>query len=197
MYKILQLTVNETNVLDEIIRIYKLPLEVCTGDPESDYIVDLETEENYNLYNGVMEIISAMNCDNRALFEETLSIGEKDTFYNICNELGIDNSRQRIEALERTSNRIEMELPDKRFKLVAELYESMPGHKEIDVLVIDENTCVVQDIVRVSPMVEEHKPDKTILNKDNITTYLYEDEYDEDYTRKTIIGIYKEHLEED
>lgn len=197
MYKILQLTLNEGNVLDEIIRIYKLPLEVCVGEQESDYIVDCETEENYDLYNGVMEIIFAMNCDDRELFEKTLSVGEKDTFYNICNELGIDNGRQRIEALERTSNRIEMELPDKRFKLVAELYESMPGHKEIDVLVIDENTCVIQDIVRVSPTVEEYKPNETILNKDNITTYLYEDEYDEDYTRKSIIGIYKDHLEED
>lgn len=197
MYKILQLTVSEGNVLDEIIRIYKLPLEVCSGDPESDYIVDLETEENYDLYNGVMEIISAINCDNRELFEEALSVGEKDTFYKICNELGIDNGRQEIEVSERTSNRIEMELPDKRFKLVAELYESMPGHKEIDVLIIDESTCVIQDIVRVSPTVEEYKSDETILNEDNITTYLYEDEYDEDYTKKIIIGIFKDHLKED
>ena len=33
MYKILQLTNNEANALDEIIRVYKLPLEVCVGDP--------------------------------------------------------------------------------------------------------------------------------------------------------------------
>ena len=59
MYKILQLTVNEANVLDEIIRIYKLPLEVCVGDPESDYIVDLETEDNYSLLDGVYEILEA------------------------------------------------------------------------------------------------------------------------------------------
>ena len=49
MYKILQLTVSEANILDEIIRIYKLPLEVCNGDPESGYIVDLETDINYNI----------------------------------------------------------------------------------------------------------------------------------------------------
>lgn len=197
MYKILQLTLNETNVLDEIIRIYKLPLEVCDGSPDSDYITDLETDINYNLLDGMYEILEAINCDDRELYNKCLDHAQKSTFGKLCNELGIDNNIEKVKDLERTPNRIEMELPDKRFKLVADLYETMPGHKEIDILIIDESTCVIQDIVRVSPMVEECELNETILDKDNVTAYLYEDEYDEDYTRKVTIGIYKDHLEED
>jgi hypothetical protein len=197
MYKILQLTTSEMSVLDEIIRIYKLPLEVCVGDPESDYIVDLETNINYNLFEGTHEILIAINCDDRELYNKYLDHAQKSVFEKLCNELGIDSSIEKAKDLEKTSNRIEMELPDKRFKLVAELYETMPGHNEIDILIIDESTCVIQDIVRVSPMVKECELDETILDKDNVTAYLYEDEYDEDYTRKVTIGIYKDHLKED
>ena len=100
MYKILQLTVGEVNVLDEIIRIYKLPLEVCNGDPESDYIVDLETDINYNLLDGMYEILEAINCDDRELYNKYLDNAQKSAFEKLCNELGIDNSVERIKALE-------------------------------------------------------------------------------------------------
>ena len=92
MYKILQLTVSEANILDEIIRIYKLPLEVCNGDPESDYIVDLETDINYNLLDGIHEILEAINCDDGDLYKEYLDHAQRSIFEKLCNELGIDSS---------------------------------------------------------------------------------------------------------
>ena len=91
MYKILQLTTSEANVLDEIIRIYKLPLEVCEGYPESDYIVDLETDINYNLLDGVYEILEAINCDDGELYQNNLDYDRKCVFERLCNDLGIDS----------------------------------------------------------------------------------------------------------
>lgn len=190
MYKILQLTINEANVLDEIIRIYKLPLEVCCGDPDGDYIVDLETDIDYNLYEGVYEIIEAINCDDRELFKKELTPDEQDTFLDICNDLGIDNSRKRIEALERAANRVELQLPDERYKLVAEKYNTMPGHEEIDIMIEDQFGNLVQDIVRVQPKVVELTPEKVLHDKNHVTAYLYEDECDEDYTKEVDIEIY-------
>ena len=102
MYKILQLTNSEANVLDEIIRIYKLPLEVCVGDPESDYIVDLETEDNYSLLDGVYEILEAIHCDDRELYKEHLDNTQKSVFEKLCNELGIDSGVERVKVLERS-----------------------------------------------------------------------------------------------
>ena len=190
MYKILQLTVSEGDVLDEIIRIYKLPLEVCTGDPESDYIVDLETDTNYNLLDGVYEILEAINCDNRELYDECLNQAQKSIFEKFCNELGIDNSAEKIKALEKAVRRVELQLPDERYKLVAEINETMPNHQEIDVMIEDVNGVVIQDIVRAEPTVSKMDIDNTEHKKDMVTAYLYEDEYDEDYTKKVDIGIY-------
>ena len=99
MYKILQLTISEANVLDEIIRIYKLPLEVCVGDPESDYIVDLETDTNYNLVDGVYEILEAINCDDGELYNKHLDHAQKSVFEKLCNELGIDDSVNQYEDI--------------------------------------------------------------------------------------------------
>ena len=147
MYKILQLTAGETNVLDEIIRVYKLPLEVCDGYPESDYIIDLETDINYNLLDGVYEILEAINCDDRELYNKYLDHAQKSVFEKICNELGIDSSVERIKALEKTAGRVELQLPDERYKLVAEKCSTMPGHEEIDIIIEDQFGNVVQDIV--------------------------------------------------
>lgn len=190
MYKILQLTVSEANVLDEIIRIYKLPLEVCVGDPESDYIVDLETEDNYSLLDGVYEILEAINCDDRDLYNEYLDHAQKSVFEKLCNELGIDNSVERIKALEAAVGRVELQLPDERYKLVAEKCNTMPGHEEIDIVIEDQFGNVVQDIVRVQPKVVELTPEKVFHDKNHVTAYLYEDECNEDYTRKVDIEIY-------
>jgi hypothetical protein len=190
MYKILQLTLNETSVLDEIIRIYKLPLEVCDGSPDSDYIADLETDINYNLLDGMYEILEAINCDDRELYNKYLDNTQKSVFERICNELGIDNSVERIKALERAAKRVEMQLPDERYKLVAEKYETMPGHEEIDIIIEDQFGNLVQDIVRVQPKVIELTPEKVFHDNNNVTVYLYEDEYDEDYTKKVDIEIY-------
>ena len=190
MYKILQLTAGETNVLDEIIRVYKLPLEVCDGYPESDYIIDLETDINYNLLDGVYEILEAINCDDRELYNKYLDHAQKSVFEKICNELGIDSSVERIKALEKTAGRVELQLPDERYKLVAEKCSTMPGHEEIDIIIEDQFGNVVQDIVRVQPKVVELTPEKVFHDKNHVTAYLYEDECNEDYTKKADIEIY-------
>lgn len=190
MYKILQLTNSEANVLDEIIRIYKLPLEVCVGDPESDYIIDLETDINYNLLDGVHEILEAINCDDGELYKKYLDHAQKSVFEKLCNELGIDSSVERIKALERAAGRVELQLPDERYKLVAEKCNTMPGHEEIDIIIEDQFGNVVQDIVRVQPKVVELTPEKVFHDKNHVTAYLYEDECDEDYTKKVDIEIY-------
>jgi hypothetical protein len=190
MYKILQLTASEANVLDEIIRVYKLPLEVCVGDPESDYIVDLETDTNYSLLDGVYEILEAINCDDRDLYNECLDHTQKSVFEKLCNELGIDSSVERIKALERAADRVELQLPDERYKLVAEKCETMPGHKEIDITIEDQFGNIIQDIVRVQPKVVQLTQGRVFHDKNHVTVYLYEDKYDEDYTKKVDIEIY-------
>jgi hypothetical protein len=192
MYKILQLTNNEANVLDEIIRIYKLPLELIREDgiPESDYFVDLETDINYNLLNGIYEILEAINCDDRGLYKEYLNHAQRSVFEKLCNELGIDSSVERIKALEKAAGRVELQLPDERYKLVTEKYNTMPGHEEIDIIIEDQFGNVVQDIVRVQPKVVELTPEKVFHDKNHVTAYIYEDKYDEDYTKKVDIAIY-------
>lgn len=190
MYKILQLTVSETNVLDEIIRVYKLPLEVCSGDPESDYIVDLETDANYSLLDGLYEILEAINCDDGDLYKEYLDHTQRSVFEKLCNELGIDSSVERIKALEEAAGRIELQLPDTRFKLVAVKDNSMPCHDEIDIFIEDQSGGIIQDIVRVQPKVVELTPERVFHDKNHVTAYLYEDEHDEDYTKKVDIAIY-------
>ena len=195
MYKILQLTNNEANALDEIIRVYKLPLEVCVGDPESDYIIDLETDINYNLLDGVYEILEAINCDNGELYKKYLNHAQKSIFEKLCNELGIDSSVERIKALEKAAGRVELQLPDERYKLVAEKCNTMPGHEEIDIIIEDQFGNVVQDIARVQPKVVELTPGKVFHDKNHVTAYLYEDECDEDYTKKVDIGIYDVSME--
>ena len=190
MYKILQLTVSEANVLDEIIRIYKLPLEVCVGDPESDYIIDLETDINYNLLDGVHEILEAINCDDGELYKKYLDHAQKSVFEKLCNELGIDSSVERIKVLEKAAGRVELQLPDERYKLVAEKCNTMPGHEEIDIIIEDQFGNVVQDIVRVQPKVAELTPGEVFHDKNHVTAYLYEDDCDEDYTKKVDIEIY-------
>ena len=195
MYKILQLTNNEANVLDEIIRVYKLPLEVCVGDPESDYIIDLETDINYNLLDGVYEILEAINCDNGELYKKYLNHAQKIIFEKICNELGIDSSVERIKALEKAAGRVELQLPDERYKLIAEKCNTMPGHEEIDIIIEDQFGNVVQDIARVQPKVVELTPGKVFHDKNHVTAYLYEDECDEDYTKKVDIEIHDVSIE--
>ena len=93
------------------------------------------------------------------------------------------------------AQKLKIQLPDERFVLVASIQETMPNHEEIDIVIEDRNGCVVQDIVRVNPLVERICDDKTIHNEDCVTVYLYEDEFDEDYTQKKVIRIYKEDYE--
>lgn len=66
----------------------------------------------------------------------------------------------------------------------------MPNHQEIDVTIEDVDGVVIQDIVRVEPTVLKFDIDNAEHGKDSITVYLYEDECNEDYTKKVDIGIY-------
>lgn len=93
------------------------------------------------------------------------------------------------------TQKLKIQLPDKRFVLVATIQDTMPNHKEIDIVIEDKSGCVVQDIVRVNPTVERICEDKTLHNEDCVTVYLYEDEFEEDYTQKRVIRIYKENYE--
>lgn len=192
MYKILQLTNSEANVLDEIIRIYKLPLELIQEDgiPESDYFVDLETDINYNLLDGIYEILESINCDNGELYNKCLDYAQKSVFKELCNELGIDDSDKKIKILEKETEKVELQLPDERYKLIAEKCNTMPGHEEIDIIIEDQFGNVVQDIVRVQPKVIESTLGKVFHDKNHVTAYLYEDECDENYTKKVDIEIY-------
>lgn len=195
MYKILQLTAVEESVLNEIIRIYKLPLEFCIGDTESDYFVDFEADINYNLLDGIYEILESINCDNGELYNKCLDYAQKSVFKELCNELGIDDSAKKTKILEKETEKVELQLPDERYKLVAEINETMPNHQEINITIEDVDGVVIQDIVRAEPTVSKMDIDNTEHKKAAVTVYLYEDEYNEDYTKKVDIGIYDVSIE--
>lgn len=95
------------------------------------------------------------------------------------------------------TKRIKMQLPNSKYFVVAEINETMPNHQEIDVTIEDGDGVVIQDIVRVEPTVSKMDIDNTEHDQDVVTVYIYEDEYDEDYTQKKTIGIYKENIEEE
>jgi KaiC/GvpD/RAD55 family RecA-like ATPase len=93
------------------------------------------------------------------------------------------------------TKRIKMQLPNSKYFVVAEINETMPNHQEIDIVIEDKNGVVIQDIVRVEPTVVRANMDYTEHDKDVLTVYLYEDEYDEDYTKQAHIRVYKDHEE--
>jgi hypothetical protein len=66
----------------------------------------------------------------------------------------------------------------------------MPCHEEIDIFIEDQSKSIIQDIFRVQPKVVELTPEKVFHDKNHVTAYLYEDECDEDYTKKVDITIY-------
>lgn len=94
------------------------------------------------------------------------------------------------------TQKIKMALPGSKYYVVAEINETMPNHQEIDVTIEDKDGVVIQDIVRVEPTVSKMDIDNTEHNQDVLTIYLYEDEYDEDYTKQTHIRIYKDNDED-
>lgn len=118
MYKILQLTNSEANALNEIIRTYKLPLELIQEDgiPESDYFVDLEADINYNLLDGTYKILEAINCDNGELYNKCLDYAQKSVFKGLCNELGIDDSDKKI-ILKKETEKLSCSFPMKDISL--------------------------------------------------------------------------------
>ena len=90
------------------------------------------------------------------------------------------------------TKRIKMQLPNSKYFVIAEINETMPNHQEIDVMIEDKDGVVIQDVVRVEPTVSKMDIDNTEHYQDVVTVYLYEDEYDEDYTKQTHIRVYKD-----
>ena len=90
------------------------------------------------------------------------------------------------------TKRIKMQLPGSKYFVIAEINETMPNHQEIDVMIEDKDGIVIQDIVRVEPTVSRMDINNTEHDKDVLTVYLYEDEYDEDYTKQAHIRVYKD-----
>ena len=71
----------------------------------------------------------------------------------------------------------------------------MPGHEELDIIIEDQFGNVIQDIVRVQPKIVQLTSERVFHDKNHVTTYLYEDKYDEDYTKKVDIEIYDTSME--
>ena len=90
------------------------------------------------------------------------------------------------------TQKIKMALPNSNYFIVAEINETMPNHQEIDVVIEDKDGVVIQDVVRVEPTVSKMDLNNTEHDQDVLTVYLYEDEYNEDYTKKTHIRVYKD-----
>lgn len=121
MYKVLLLNNKEFNAIDEIIRVYKLPFEALEGDQygDSSYIADLEEDKSYDLYDGIGLIIEAVECDDGELYNN-ISSTHKAVFENLCKELDVPFGNDKHNNLNEANNRLEVVLPDKKFKLVAE-----------------------------------------------------------------------------
>ena len=113
------------------------------------------------------------------LNKENLSELEPPKIYSMFN-YSHPPLMERIKALEKAAGRVELQLPDERYKLVAEKCNTMPGHEEIDIIIEDQFGNVVQDIARVQPKVVELTPGKVFHDKNHVTAYLYEDECDEE-----------------
>ena len=86
VYDIDTLTGPEADVLESIINMYKLPfgLILDVAGTESDFIIDEESHEKYDLTDGIDYILEAVNCDDRELLKKKCSVEEIDTFLNLC-----------------------------------------------------------------------------------------------------------------
>ena len=105
--------------------------------------------------------------------------------------MGIFKKNQE-EVKENKATRIIMKLPCCKYYLVAEKWNTMLGHEEIDIVIEDENGVVVQDVVRVEPTIKRCDENKTEHDVKMTTVKVYNDEYDEDYTHIFHIHVYDE-----
>ena len=93
------------------------------------------------------------------------------------------------------NSRILLKLPNCNYYLVAEKWNTMPDHEEIDITIEDEKGTVIQDIVRVEPTIKKCNEKSTEHDTKMTTVKVYKDEYDEDYTDIFHIRVYDDEEE--
>lgn len=103
--------------------------------------------------------------------------------------------KNKEEVKENKATRMIMKLPGCKYYLVAEKWNTMPNHEEIDIVIEDENGVVVQDVVRVEPTIRRCDENKTEHDVKMTTVKVYNDEYNEDYTHIFHIHVYDDNEE--
>lgn len=205
MVHIINLEEFERELIDRAIEVYNLPLEFILRPDEStgidsDYFYNCDTDENLYLEDGLDYILEAINSDDRELFCEEFNETEQTVILRIMAELGLTTetmwkNHDLRQNMPKWQKRIELPLEGvgkngEFYKLVAERYNTMPGHDEIDIVVEDQDGTVIQDIVRVESSIRNTQ---TVPIKHEIKTAcvkVYKDEYDEDYTDIFHIKVY-------
>lgn len=205
MYKIYHLENTEANIIDKLIEVYQLPLELINGPDEnvswdSDYMYNTDTSENLWLEDGVDYILEAINDDDREIFQSDLEDWEQVEFLRLAAELGVTTEtiwkgKDLRQNMPKWQKRIELPLEGKgkngeTYKLVAQRWNTAPGHDEIDIFIEDCFGTVIQDVVSVEPTVKSWTTDP-VGHEDKMTSVkVYSDEKYEDYTYIYDIKVY-------
>lgn len=83
---------NELNAIDEVIRVYELPIivnfELSEDTDEANNFVDTETEEKYSMKDGLDIIVEAV-CDDDAELLDDISADDHDAFVELCQTFDI------------------------------------------------------------------------------------------------------------
>ena len=74
------LSIEEANLVDEAIRIYKLPFEISG---KRDVMLDCETEEVVSLEDSLSYIYEAILCDEGELLDEYMGLKNQRTLYKL------------------------------------------------------------------------------------------------------------------
>lgn len=74
------LSIEEANLVDEAIRIYKLPFEISG---KLDAVLDCETEEVIDLEDGLSYIYEAILCDEGELLDEYMGLKDQRILYKL------------------------------------------------------------------------------------------------------------------
>lgn len=205
MYKIYHLENTEVNIVDRLIEAYRLPLELICGPDEgatwdSDYIYNIDTDENLWLEDGIDYILEAINNDDREVFQSKLDDWEQVEFLRLAAELGVTTEtiwkgKDLRQNMPKWQKRIELPLEGfgkngEFYKIVAERVNTMPDHDEVDIVIEDQDGTVIQDVVRVEQTVKNTNQNATTHINKTMTVKVYKDEYDEDYTDVFHIKVY-------
>lgn len=74
------LSIEEANLVDEAIRIYKLPFEISG---KRDTVLDCETEEVISLEDSLSYIYEAILCDKGELLDEYMGLKNQRALYKL------------------------------------------------------------------------------------------------------------------